>query len=535
LSAETAVLTFSIGPVHTFIAQARRVADLWAGSVLLSHLIRSAIKEVHTRHGSMLFPYVAPGEVPEGLPNRFVCRVPLKEADAIARAIGETVHTEWDRLVEKTVHLLATSGVRPDPRIWLGIPGVRRQTDGVLDIAWSWVPEAGGYKSSNDRGARQFAASRMFRPFAQINEPGKKCPLCGERTALPNGNAADVRDAWAAAADETAGKPLSAYFRTDQSHLCLVCATKRLFPHVMNRDAHFDSFQSFQPEDEHSYFAVVSMDGDNMGKLLGGDASHDDTSLEHFHRDVSQTLTRFANTLRTSRSTNLNLANLDCASVGTRPPQLIYAGGEDVLFIADPRDAIPVARAIRNLYRSMFSSAQGFTISAGVLFAHTKHPAGLLFNDVDTLLNDTAKKKAGRDAIAIRLDKRSGVTADVAWKWDETATPDKRSWIDLFTNQGDGIVSLINLAQISSVKTYQLAEDARSLSEVFEGERHPDGLPVEDLQARRWSAWIGERLSKSSAAPTQELVEALLPFMMHRKVEAVRIARFLARETGGAR
>jgi CRISPR/Cas system-associated protein Cas10 (large subunit of type III CRISPR-Cas system) len=360
----------------------------------------------------------------------------------------------------------------------------------------------------------------MFRPFSQIKEPGRKCPLCGERTALPNGSAADVRDAWAAAAGKAEGTPLSAYLRTDQSHLCLVCATKRFFSHLTKREARFHSFQRFQSEDEHSYFGVVSMDGDHMGKLLGGNASHNDVTLEEFHRDVSRVLTDFANKLRTPNSTNLNLSNLGCISVGVRPPQLVYAGGEDVVFIADPRDAIPVAKAIRTLYRSMFSGREGFTISAGVLFAHTKHPAGLLFNDVDQLLKRKAKEEAGRDAIAIRLDKRSGATTDVALKWDESAGPGTTPWIDLFTNDAGGIASLIASDELSSVKTYQLAADARSLHDVLEDET-------------QWLAWIRERLSKSSAPAGADVAGALLPFVMHEKIEALRIARFLAREVGG--
>ena len=72
MSGGTALLTFSIGPVHSFIEQARRISDVWAGSYLLSHLTRQAISEAHRAGGcEMIFPFLPKGStIPDGLPNR---------------------------------------------------------------------------------------------------------------------------------------------------------------------------------------------------------------------------------------------------------------------------------------------------------------------------------------------------------------------------------------------------------------------------------------------------------------------------------
>lgn len=94
MSGTNALLTFSLGPVHSFIAQARRIADVWAGSYLLSHLTRQAIRVAHRDpDAQMVFPYLEKGrlDIPDGMPNRFVCRLPAARADAIAETMENEV------------------------------------------------------------------------------------------------------------------------------------------------------------------------------------------------------------------------------------------------------------------------------------------------------------------------------------------------------------------------------------------------------------------------------------------------------------
>ncbi len=119
MSSITALLTFSIGPVHAFIAQARKVADLWTGSVLLSHLMAEAIKEAHEHEGEAIFPAVACDEAPpRGLPNRVVCRVAAAGAEAVARAMEARVRSSWNEIVRQAVDALARRDIVPMPGIW---------------------------------------------------------------------------------------------------------------------------------------------------------------------------------------------------------------------------------------------------------------------------------------------------------------------------------------------------------------------------------------------------------------------------------
>ena len=106
-SERTAILTFSIGPVHSFIGQARRIADLWAGSEILSEVTGAAMETLRTTQGATpIFPAIGNGTIPPGLPNRFVARVPEAEAAAIAQKMAERVQKTWAAIVERAVATL---------------------------------------------------------------------------------------------------------------------------------------------------------------------------------------------------------------------------------------------------------------------------------------------------------------------------------------------------------------------------------------------------------------------------------------------
>ncbi|MFS8580603.1 MAG: hypothetical protein LOD88_11335, partial [Novibacillus thermophilus] len=46
MTKKQSLLVFSIGPVQSFIAAARKLEDLWSGSYVLSYLAESGIKRL---------------------------------------------------------------------------------------------------------------------------------------------------------------------------------------------------------------------------------------------------------------------------------------------------------------------------------------------------------------------------------------------------------------------------------------------------------------------------------------------------------
>ncbi|MCK5332944.1 MAG: hypothetical protein KAJ24_00385, partial [Candidatus Aenigmarchaeota archaeon] len=125
--------------------------------------------------------------------------------------------------------------------------------------------------------------------------------------------------------------------------------------------------------------------------------------------------------------------------------KLIYAGGDDVAAVLPLSSALSAADTIRKVYNMRFASissdgicevfekadgtapvflflgnGEGISISAALLVCHHKQPLRGVIEEARRLLEETAKDKTGRDAVAVRLKKRAGHTRDFTAKWNET-------------------------------------------------------------------------------------------------------------------
>lgn len=104
---------FTLGPVQSFVAEARRTRDFWAGSFLLSWLSAVAMREIIEQKGEIVFPKLEDdfrlaltGELPSGqqppqqgsVPNRFKARV---GGDFDPEKVVEAVHIAWKALADK--------------------------------------------------------------------------------------------------------------------------------------------------------------------------------------------------------------------------------------------------------------------------------------------------------------------------------------------------------------------------------------------------------------------------------------------------
>jgi hypothetical protein len=195
-----------------------------------------------------------------------------------------------------------------------------------------------------------------------------------------------------------------------------------------------------------------------------------------------------------------------------------------VLFVCDPRDALPLVRRIRERYLAAFENAkpylvekkEAFTISAGVLFAHPTHAAGLALSDLEDLLKYGSKAKAGPDAVALRLVKRGGVPVEAAFTWSDAYGRAGDDWIGRL----EDIVHRLQAGELTSGQTFSLRLEERTLQGVFKT----------DLD--RWSRWLEDRLSRNEGESGQakSLASLVAPFFVHDQAAALRIARFLGRE-----
>ena len=106
---------FTLGPVQSFVAQARRTRDFWAGSFLLSWLSAVAIQAVKAQGGDVRFPipddhyliWLTEGknnnsQAPQQgcIPNRFKGLVATVPANFDAQQVVNSVQSAWEGLAE---------------------------------------------------------------------------------------------------------------------------------------------------------------------------------------------------------------------------------------------------------------------------------------------------------------------------------------------------------------------------------------------------------------------------------------------------
>lgn len=210
IKGEAALLALSIGPVQNFIAAARKMDDLWAGSHLLSRLAWEAMKQVCERLGpdAILFPRLQgipqvdlwlrdemqlPDELfkdcdwmkgstdsnplfSAALPNRFVAVVPANEAKEIAEAVKNGVRN-WLRELGNDVvsRLLKVSDFDVETTL-KPYEQMREQLEGFPEVHWAAVPFS-LINPKNSKGQTDLdiiALSDAMAPFF-CGEDGKPC------------------------------------------------------------------------------------------------------------------------------------------------------------------------------------------------------------------------------------------------------------------------------------------------------------------------------------------------------------------------
>jgi CRISPR-associated protein Cmr2 len=220
-----AFLIFSIGPVQSFIAQARRAQDLYAGSRFLSRLMSAALDVIEGAQGEVLYPLRPSRDV--SLPNKVVALLPEPHADAIAREAEQVVRDTWRQMADDAGRALER--YESVDGFWAALwdEHIRQ----LPEVYWNVYPIPAGqdlspdYRTISTTAQRGFEARKRLRGFGQVKERESKCTMCGLRAALHR-RGEGARDYW----KSVANRPwvTGAQLRPDgRERLCAVCATKR--------------------------------------------------------------------------------------------------------------------------------------------------------------------------------------------------------------------------------------------------------------------------------------------------------------------
>ncbi|MEO6890508.1 MAG: type III-B CRISPR-associated protein Cas10/Cmr2 [Ktedonobacteraceae bacterium] len=630
------MLLFSLGPVQSFIAQARKTRDLWLGSFLLSALMQESMKHIHPH---LVFPYkpIIEKNIPD-LPNKYIAI--FNDVDDAVKAARESegnikkswqaiCNEVWDEVLKKPAYS----------------PITRTQWDNqtnpanVFEIFWVVVAgSADHYKEWLAETQLMFDRRKHLRDFKQQEESGEKSTISGLRAALrgPGELRTDVQTFWYQVAQQQSAKDISgdgterldaidtvkrfAHLSKSLAQLLhrkeveagfpstssIAAATfieglirssddaslrpgiagwlqetakldetmpatiplledlakdytrgvtilKRdgdcYFPETfssnrLKKEFRFDDSRKKEREQlakdgpeavsrllkatdaltppitrPTSYYAMIQMDGDRMGKLING------VKDKEQHRAVNQALSVFSR------------KHAPALVEGRYPGRLIYAGGDDVFALAPlARDyvqegAFPPIKTVLDLVnqlqeqyckqvRDVFKDASDgpaethtassrkapqITMSAGIAIAH--HYTSLSYvrrmsKDAEKL----AKDHYGRNALVVTVLRRSGEQTRVGCRWHYQDLIEEAQPVLLFLSFYD----LFREDVLSPKCVFNLLEEAPTLLGL---EQRAQSSEIKRVLRRQRSTGMEGRLSDEEIARKAEYLVALAQAM----------------------
>jgi CRISPR-associated protein Cmr2 len=160
----------------------------------------------------------------------------------------------------------------------------------------------------------------------------------------------------------------------------------------------------FLSEPSKNYFAIIISDGDSMGDWLGLNSKIRKEKLERsFHETFSKALSNYAREIKSLESKE---------KFGLR---IVYAGGDDVLAVADLRGFLDFAEKLNPIFKNKVG--KDASVSAGIVIGHQKDNLAYLLNEVRKA-EKKAKSVEGKSAFCITVIPRGGGPVSFWAKWE---------------------------------------------------------------------------------------------------------------------
>ncbi len=207
-------------------------------------------------------------------------------------------------------------------------------------------------------------------------------------------------------------------YQFDEQFLFSENLTEKYIPNPQQLDCAKTFFLQQIPKslksERNKYYAILTFDGDNMGKWLSGAKTPTlkGATFEKFHKELSKLLGKFAQD----------------AEDNVKAPEgkTVYAGGDDYLGFINLNYLFPVMQKLRKDFddkvnqplKIEFGHTEDFTFSAGVAIAHYKTPMSIVLKKAE-IMQSVAKEKGYRNAFAISVLKKSGESNETYFKWNE--------------------------------------------------------------------------------------------------------------------
>lgn len=442
------LVVFTIGPVQSFIASARKIEDFWSGSYLLSHLIREALRELYKEEDKfeLVFPVITKEELEHpnhetlhiaSLPNRFTAIMKGEEKQVTTRLkqIEMQVRNVFYEICEASLIKLFPR-LNEEKRSYI-LEMTKMQVNAFLEIYWVSEPyeNKSEFKVIREKLESRLGALKNNKYYPQVEQYGLTCSVCHERDALcsvpikENDRYRDMKRKLFATWNERSHRYKDGDHPRikDNEFLCGICTGKRLardyFREYFHRPYAFQYFESVvEIAGDQKYYAILMMDGDNMGKWFTGD------NAENYSR-VSKKLASFA------METVPRIIEKEFQG------RLVYAGGDDVLAFIPVNQSLQAADKLRFAFSN---NKEGLgdeaTASAGLIIAHKTAPLQGLLNEVRKLerkAKNYRNTQTTKNALAIGVHTRSGEISEAVLPWvmeDGHSVEVLKNIIDLLSN-----------------------------------------------------------------------------------------------------
>jgi len=160
----------------------------------------------------------------------------------------------------------------------------------------------------------------------------------------------------------------------------------------------------FLSEPSKNYFAIIISDGDSMGDWLGLNSKIRKEKLERtFHKEFSRALSNYAREIKSLESNE---------KFGLR---IVYAGGDDVLAVADLREFLDFAEKLNPTFKDKVG--KDASVSAGIVIGHQRDNLAYLLNEAGKA-EKKAKSVEGKSAFCITVIPRGGGPVSFWAKWE---------------------------------------------------------------------------------------------------------------------
>lgn len=470
------IFLFTIGPVQSFIKQARKTRDLYAGSQMLSGLVAEGIAaceqaaKMQCSIVERIFPYFELDKKPESLPNRFIVKIdfPAEPSVTQLRALAGNREGGVEYAVRECFKEMAKKALK-NAEVTTPPKGFWAQIEQHLDIHWAFQPiTEKGYKSAYLELERLLGAVKNVRPFGQyqyqdgvpFGERGRKCSLDGENNALffgqgSNKNYVNFNEGITIeTANENEG--LSAvsfvkrYWKEVKFPSTAGIATMNLdfkdgdfdtqfYRYCFNGANNFDEQLYFEENLTEHYFRKNGLSkytqqlpniravhkGIFTGKKLCGyyaliafDGDSMGKWLSGANLPEGTDLEAFHQKLSQRLSVFAEKAKeiVDDKNRG----KTIYAGGDDYLGFINLQYLFEVVQELREAFHEKVNGDEAdmkLTFSAGIVVAHYKEPLGMVVQKARDM-EKAAKEQGDRNAFGLAVLKASGEVQQTVYKWD---------------------------------------------------------------------------------------------------------------------